>query len=90
LLPKWDAYTMGYPREGRGRLGDAATMERCYDFRGDGMPIVLVDGAAAGTWALAGSGKRMELEIEWFEKPTAKLHQTVEARFEEVAAFLAT
>jgi hypothetical protein len=69
-------------------LGDAPTMERCYDFRGDGMPIVLVDGAAAGTWSLKGSGKRVDFEVEWFEKPAPTGKKAVAARFEELAAFL--
>jgi hypothetical protein len=89
VLPKWDAYTMGYPRHGRGRLGVQEVMERCYDFRGDGMPVVLVDGAAAATWSLTAKGKRIDFGVEWFERPGAKVRGAVEDELDRVREFLA-
>ena len=59
LLPKWDAYTMGYPSGGRGRFADPDVAERLYDFRGDGMPVILVaysGGYLPAAWALAVGG----------------------------------
>jgi len=86
LLGKWDPLTMGHAPDGRARCG----MEpRCYDFRGDGLPVVLVDGAAAGTWAMAAKGKRLEFSMELFEVPGARLRKAVERRADEVAALLA-
>jgi hypothetical protein len=55
-------------------------VERCYDFRGDGRPVILVDGEAAGTW------ERMEPEL--FDSVPKKTRTAIEARLEEVKAFL--
>ncbi len=86
LLGKWDPLTMGHAPDGRDRSGMEA---RCYDVRGDGLPVVLVDGVAAGTWGLAARGKRLEFSPELFEAPGARLRAAIERRAEEVAALLA-
>lgn len=80
LLPKWDVYTMGYAPDGRDRFADPDVVGRCYDFRGDGRPVVLVDGQAAGTWERG--------EVALFEKATAKLRTAIDERLEQVRAFL--
>jgi hypothetical protein len=85
LLPKWDAYTMGYPAGGRGRFADPDVAERLYDFRGDGMPVILVDGSAAGTWSLVKKG----VEADWFEKPGKALLRAFEERASAVLELLA-
>jgi hypothetical protein len=82
LLPKWDCYTMGYPPDGRDRFADPHVVKQCYDFRGDGRPVILVDGQAAGIWEKG--------EIELFDRPTAKLREAIDDRLEQVNAFLAT
>jgi hypothetical protein len=88
LLPKWDCYTMGYPAGARARFAHPDVAERCYDFRGDGMPVVLVDGEAAGTWALAGTGRKAAVEVDWFDKPGAAVLRALAERAEAVLAFL--
>jgi Winged helix DNA-binding domain len=80
LLPKWDCYQMGYPPDGRDRFAHPDVVERCYDFRGDGRPVILVDGAAAGTW----DGD----EVELFEPAGAKLRKAIDERLAAVKAFL--
>lgn len=80
LLPKWDVYTMGYAPDGRDRFADPDVVGRCYDFRGDGRPVVLVDGQAAGTWERG--------EVALFEKATAKLRAAIDERLDQVRAFL--
>jgi hypothetical protein len=87
LLPKWDAYTMGYPADGRGRFADPDVAERCYDFRGDGMPVVLVEGQAAGTWSLA-PGKSAKVEMDWFSKPGPAVKSALDDRVRAVRALL--
>jgi hypothetical protein len=89
LLPKWDAYTMGYPAGGRGRFAEPDVAERLYDFRGDGMPVILVDGLAAGTWAINGKGRGAAVEADWLERPGKSLLRAFEARAESVLEFLA-
>lgn len=88
LLPKWDCYTMGYPAGGRGRFADPGVAERCYDFRGDGRGVVLVGGSAAAAWDARFAGKKMEITLELFEKPAAKLRKAIDAAFEDVALLL--
>jgi hypothetical protein len=77
LLPKWDVLTMGYAPDGRDRFG---LVKQCYDFRGDGRPVVLVDGQAAGTWEKG--------EVELFDKGSAKLRRAIDERLDAVRAFL--
>jgi len=86
LLGKWDPLTMGHAPDGRARCG---LEERCYDFRGDGLPVVLVDGVAAGTWAMTTQGRRLVFSLEPFEAPGPRLREAIERSAAEVAALLA-
>jgi hypothetical protein len=95
LLPKWDALSMGYAPDGRDRFADPGIVDRLYEeggggTSGDARPVVLVDGAAAGTWgARAGDGGGLELELDLFEKPGRALKAALDERLAAVAALLA-
>jgi hypothetical protein len=80
LLPKWDSYTMGYAPDGRDRFAHPDVVKQCYDFRGDGRPVILVDGQAAGTWEKG--------EVDLFEKVPAKTRKAIDERLDAVKAFL--
>jgi Winged helix DNA-binding domain len=80
LLPKWDSYTMGYAPDGRARFAHPDVVKQCYDFRGDGRPVILVDGQAAGVWEKG--------EVELFDKATAKLRKAIDERLADVNAFV--
>lgn len=80
LLPKWDAYTMGYAPDGRDRFAHDSVVEQCYDFRGDGRPVIVVDGEAAGTWE--------KLEVDLFDTATPKVRKAIGERLDAVKAFL--
>jgi hypothetical protein len=80
LLPKWDCYQMGYAPDGRDRFAHPDVVERCYDFRGDGRPVILVDGEAAGTW----EGE----DVELFDSATPKLRKSIARQLDAVKAFL--
>jgi hypothetical protein len=80
LLPKWDCLQMGYAPDGRDRSAHPDVIDRCYDFRGDGVPVILVDGEAAGSWA--------GMEPEFFDRATKTVRTAVERRLDEVRAFL--
>jgi hypothetical protein len=80
LLPKWDAYTMGYAPDGRDRFAHPDVVKECYDFRGDGRPVILVDGQAAGTWE--------KLEPQLFDKAGAATRKAIDQRLDAVKAFL--
>jgi hypothetical protein len=65
-VPKWDAYTMGYAPDGRGRFIDDEHLGIAYggaaagvSASGDGMPLLLRGGRAAGTWSHRFDGDRM-------------------------------
>jgi hypothetical protein len=80
LLPKWDCLQMGYAPDGRDRFAHPDVIDRCYDFRGDGVPVILVDGEAAGSWA--------GTEPEFFDRATKTVRAAVERRLDDVRAFL--
>jgi hypothetical protein len=80
LLPKWDCYQMGYAPDGRDRFAHPDVVERCYDFRGDGRPVILVDGEAVGTWE--------SLEVDLFDSATPKVRKAIDERIEAVRALL--
>ena len=80
LLPKWDSYTMGYAPDGRDRFAHPDVVKQCYDFRGDGRPVILVDGQAAGTWEKG--------ELELFDTVPARTRRLTDERLSAVKAFL--
>jgi DNA glycosylase AlkZ-like len=80
LLPKWDSYTMGYAPDARDRFAHPDVAKECYDFRGDGRPVILVDGQAAGTWEKG--------EVGLFDKVPAKTRKAIDERLEAVKTFL--
>jgi winged helix DNA-binding protein len=80
LIPKWDCYEMGYAPDGRDRFAHPDVVKRCYDFRGDGRPVILVDGEAAGTWE--------RMEPEYFDRATKTVRDAVARRLDEIRAFL--
>jgi hypothetical protein len=88
ILPKWDCYTMGYAPDGRGRFVHPSVQGRVYTTAGDGLGVVLVGGTAAGAWEARFSGGNMEVRLDMFERPGAKLKGAIEAGFGGVAASL--
>lgn len=88
VLPKWDCYEMGYAPDGRGRFVTRDTQARLYDLAGDGVGAILLNGLAVGAWDLRGIKDSLEVNIDWFEKPTARLKQGVVAEMEAIGAYL--
>lgn len=88
ILPKWDAYTMGYAPDGRERFVTRDMQTRIYDLAGDGYGAILLNGLAVAAWDVRGPKDVLEVDIDWFEKPGAKLKQEVVNALEGVAKFL--
>jgi DNA glycosylase AlkZ-like len=88
LPPKWDAWTMGYPVDGRDRFVDRDVHDRLFDGDGNALGAVLVDGRAAGAWIHRGLRGAMEVDLDLFEPPSPRLRAAVEARLGTYAAFL--
>ena len=89
VLPKWDSLTMGYEAKGRSRFVEDRHLDRAYDFRGDGMPLILMDGRAIGAWTSRMKGKRMEVDHDWFRKPLKRVLTEVSDRMAEIEELLA-
>ena len=87
LLPKWDCYTMGYPLAGRDRFAHPDIAASLYDHRGDGLPVVLVEGIAAGTWSLR-PGTKIDFDLNLFDSPTPALRAGLDGAMDRVRAFL--
>jgi hypothetical protein len=88
LIPKWDAWTMGYPLDGRARFVDRDVHDRLFDGDGNGLGAVLVAGRAVGAWSHRGVNGRMEADLDLFERPAPRLREAVEARLASIAVFL--
>jgi Winged helix DNA-binding domain len=92
LLPKWDSYTMGLAADGRARFVHPDVQSRVYSqggggtLPGDGFPVVLVHGAAAGIWRLtAKDGPSVDL----FDSVGTRTRARIDERIGKVAALLA-
>ena len=79
---------MGYPLVGRERFAHADIVASLYDHRGDGLPVVLVEGKAAGTWSLR-PGTKVAFDLNLFEPPTPTLSAALDGAMDRVRAFLA-
>lgn len=92
LLPKWDPYTMAYAPDGRHRFVHPGVQQRVYTpigagLPGDGNPVVLVDGRAAGTWTFSLKGGADAQPFDTFGPRTAR---RIDEKLQEVAGLLAT
>jgi Winged helix DNA-binding domain len=95
LLPKWDAYTMGYAPDGRQRFVADEHMKLAYSTAkmgagatsGDGNPLVLRGGRAVVAWSHKFSGDRMTVTVTSFEPDAAK-HILRDGLFDEIGQLL--
>lgn len=88
IVPKWDAYSMGYAPDGRERFVTREMQTRIYDLAGDGVGAILLNGLAVAAWDLRGKQDILDVNIDWFEKPTARLKQAVTTELDAIAKFL--
>ena len=93
LLPKWDAYTMGYAPDGRQRFVDDAHLPLAYSMAGqaatsgDGNPLVLRGGRAVAAWSHRFERDRMRITLSPFE-PGILPSADWEALFGEIGTLL--
>jgi hypothetical protein len=90
LLPKWDAYTMGYAPDGRERFVHPDVQKAVYTpigtgLAGDGNPVILVDGEVVGLWTYT---LKEGARVEEFEKLTPKVRKSVDEKLDAIKAFL--
>ena len=79
---------MGYPQDGRSRFVDLDVHDRLFDGDGNGLGAILVAGRAVGAWGSRANGKRLEADLDLFERPTARHRAAIDARIAGMAAFL--
>jgi hypothetical protein len=88
LLPKWDAWTMGYPLGGRARYLDPQVHDRVFDGDGNGLAMILRSGRAIGAWAHRAAGTTMEADLDLFEPVAAAERGAVDAELAAIGTFL--
>jgi hypothetical protein len=95
LIPKWDAWTMGYAPDGRERIADEAHLPLAYSTTetsatkasGDGWPLVLRGGRAVARWDSRYVTNRLEITIMPF--PSERIVEAgVHGGFVKIAVFL--
>jgi Winged helix DNA-binding domain len=95
LLPKWDAYTMGYAPDGRERFIAREHMLLAYSTAkmgagatsGDGNPLLLRGGRAVAAWSHKFAGDKMTVDVTPFE-PRALANLPLESLFDDVGGLL--
>ena len=91
LLPEYDAYVMGF-RE-REHLVPEAVRRQLAAGRGRyegpaGVPLLVVDGVAAGVWRRRKRGRRVEIDVAPAGSLTKRRRVEVAAEAERIGAFL--
>jgi hypothetical protein len=90
LLPKWDAYTMGYAPDGRRRFVHPDNQAAVYTpigpgLPGDGNPVVLVDGQVAATWTFT---VKDGPAVQPFDTLGPRVRKRVDEKLKEIAGLL--
>lgn len=96
VLPKWDAYTMGYAPDGRRRFVADEHLPFAYSkaktggagaTSGDGNPLLLRGGRAVATWSHKFTGDRMAVEVTPFD-PRALTSLSLDSLFDGIGSLL--
>ena len=88
LVPKWDAWTMGYPLDGRSRFLGRDVHDRVFDGDGNGLAMVLRGGRAVGAWAHRGERGQLAVDLDLFEPVGRGERDAIETELASIAAFL--
>jgi hypothetical protein len=95
VLPKWDAYTMGYAPDGRARFVADEHLKLAYSTAkqgtgatsGDGNPLLLRGGRAVASWSHKFTGDRMAVTVTPFA-PRALANLPLDTLFDGVGRLL--
>jgi hypothetical protein len=88
LLPKWDAWTMGYPVDGRARFVDLDVHDRVFDGDGNGLAMVLRAGRAIGAWTHRGERGTMQVDLDLFDPVRPRERDGIDTELAAIARFL--
>jgi hypothetical protein len=84
LLPAFDTYLLGYAD--RTQIVAPEHHSEVYH-GGQVVPVVLVDGLAAGVWRYERTGKRLTISVRAFGKFDTLIAERIEAEAEEIGRF---
>ncbi|MEP7293350.1 MAG: winged helix DNA-binding domain-containing protein, partial [Chloroflexota bacterium] len=84
LLPAFDAYLLGYAD--RALLVAKQHQSEVYH-GGQTVPVVLVDGLAAGTWRYKRQGKRLEITVHPFEEFDGSVRELIAEEADDIGRF---
>lgn len=81
LLPAFDTLVLGYAD--RGYVVPEKYHREVYH-GGQTVPVVMVNGLAAGVWRYERRGKRVDIEVCWFEPIDRKIKELTEKEAEDI------
>jgi uncharacterized protein YcaQ len=89
LLPLFDAYTIGTPRD-REQLLDGAYKRLVFRLQGWISAVVLVNGSIQGVWQSTTRRSQTVVKVHLFCSPTAVIQKGIEAEVERLRDFFKT
>jgi Winged helix DNA-binding domain len=84
LIPAFDTYILGYADRDYVVSPDH---QRDVYHGGQTVPVVLVDGAAAGVWRYERRGKRLDITVRPFESFAPELRQLIREEADDIGGF---
>jgi hypothetical protein len=87
LLPAFDSYLLGY--HDREELVKKKHQQEVYH-GGQTVPVVLVDGLAAGVWRYERGGKRLKITVKAFEAFDAAVERLIAEEADDIGRFWKT
>src|SRR5579863_8218241 len=89
LLPLFDAYTIGVPRDCEPLLA-AAYKRQVFNLQGWTFAVILVNGSIQGVWQYKTRHLQTVVKAQLFSSPTAVIRKGIEAEVERLGDFFKT
>lgn len=89
LLPLFDAYTIGVPRDCEPLLA-AAYKRQVFNLQGWTFAVILVNGSIQGVWQYATRRLQTVVKVRLFSASTAVIRKGIEAEVERLSVFFKT
>lgn len=89
LLPLFDAYTIGVPRDCEPLLA-AAYKRQVFNLQGWTFAVILVNGSIQGVWQYTTHRLQTVVKVRLFSSPTVMIRKGIEAEAERLGAFFKT
>jgi Winged helix DNA-binding domain len=86
LLPLFDAYTIGMPRDIEPVLAQAYK-SRVFRLQGWITAVILINGSIQGVWQYTTQRVQTVVKVQLFTSPTGGIRKGIEAEVERLAGF---